>query len=109
MVCDLARENDPLACFILDRACLWLSCGIGSMINALNPSCVILGGGMALAGELLRSRVEKLLNEGRAFAPIWKTCKLRMAKLGDDAGLLGAARMAFQRTNSTSSSAQRSV
>jgi predicted NBD/HSP70 family sugar kinase len=70
---------------------------------------VILGGGMALAGELLRSRVEKLLNEGRAFAPIWKTCKLRMAKLGDDAGLLGAARMAFQRTNSTSSSAQRSV
>jgi glucokinase len=102
MVCECARENDPLACFLLDRCCLWLSCGVGSMINALNPSCVILGGGMALAGELLRSRVEKNLNEGRAFGPIWKTCKLRMAKLGDDAGLLGAARMAFQRAHSRS-------
>jgi len=96
-VCDLARENDPLACFLLDRACLWLACGIGSMINALNPSCVVIGGGLSLAGELLRSRVEKNLSEGRAFGPIWKTCKLRMATLGDDAGIMGAARMALQR------------
>jgi glucokinase len=73
---------------------------MGSMINALNPSCVVIGGGLSLAGELLRSRVEKNLDQGRAFGPIWKTCKLRMATLGDDAGIMGSARMAFQRAGS---------
>ena len=95
MVCDGARKNDPLACFLLDRCCDWLACAVGSLINALNPSCVILGGGMALAGETVTSRVMKALQRGRAYGPILKNCKLRVAKLGDDSGLLGAARMAL--------------
>ena len=94
MVCDAARAGDPLACKLLDQCCDWLACGMGSLINAFNPSCIIIGGGMALAGELVTSRVKKVLDKGRVFGPIWKDCKLRLAKLGDDAGLLGAARMA---------------
>lgn len=96
MVWEAAHAGDPLAVFLADRACLWLASGMGTMINAFNPSCVIIGGGMALAGETLRARVEKILGEGRAFGPIWKAAKLRLAVLGDDAGLMGAARMAFQ-------------
>ena len=96
MVCDAVRAGDALACALLDQCCDWLACGMGSLINAFNPSCVIIGGGMALAGELITSRVQKVLDKGRVFAPIWKDCKLRLAKLGDDAGILGAARMAQQ-------------
>ena len=96
LVCDAARENDPLATQLLDQCCLWLSSGMGSVINTLNPSCVVVGGGMALAGELVLSRLRKHLDDGRAFGPIWKDCKLKQAVLGDDAGLLGAARKAFQ-------------
>ena len=96
MVWDAAQAGDPLAVFLADRACLWLGSAMGSLINAFNPSCVIIGGGMALAGETLRARVEKVIGEGRAFGPIWKCAKLRLAVLGDDAGLMGAARMALQ-------------
>ena len=96
MVWEAAKAGDPLAVFLADRCCTWLGTAIGSMINAFNPSCVIIGGGMSLSGETLRTRVEKVLNDGRAFAPIWKCAKLRLAVLGDDAGLMGSARMAFQ-------------
>ncbi|MCY3023323.1 MAG: ROK family protein [Planctomycetota bacterium] len=101
MVCDAARDGDELACKLLDQCCDWLACGIGSLINAFNPSCVIIGGGMALAGELITSRVTRILDKGRVFGPIWKDCTLRLARLGDDAGLLGAARMAHQALEGT--------
>ncbi len=97
MVCDAAREGDSVALFLLDRCCRWLATGIGSLVNALNPSCVILGGGMSLASDLIIPRVEQELNLGRSFGPIWQDTKLRAGLLGDDAGLLGAAKLAFQK------------
>ena len=90
MVCDAAREGDVVALFLLDRCCRWLACGVGQMINALNPSCVIIGGGMSASSDLIVPRVERELNMGRAFGPTWKDAKIRAGVLGDDAGLLGA-------------------
>ncbi len=96
LLCDAAREGDAFAENILDQSCEYLAAGTGSLVNALNPSCVMFGGGLALAGEVLFSRVRAALTRNRAFAPVWERCKLVPAKLGDDAGLLGAARLAFQ-------------
>ncbi|MFH0937698.1 MAG: ROK family protein [Planctomycetota bacterium] len=101
LVCDAARNGDAFASALLDRCCNWLACGMGSLINVFNPSCVILGGGMALAGELITSRViNHLENSFHVYKPIWKDCKLCLAVLGDDAGILGAARMAWQKIES---------
>jgi glucokinase len=97
LVWEAAGKGCKLATFLVDRCCDWLSTGMGSMINVFNPSCVIIGGGMSLAGEALLSRVTQRLDAGRAFGPIWKQTKLRQAQLGDDAGLLGAARMALNK------------
>ena len=97
MVWEAVKTGDVLACFLADRCCRWLACAMGSLVNSFNPSCVIIGGGMALAGAPLTSRLHAELDKGRVFGPIWKDCKLRLAVLGDDAGLLGAARMAWQR------------
>jgi glucokinase len=94
MVWDAVKENDKFACALADQCCEWMATGMGSLVNAFNPSCFILGGGMALAGELLTSRIQKILDERRCFLPIWKDCKLKLAVLGDDAGLLGTAKMA---------------
>ncbi|HEY3319748.1 MAG TPA: ROK family protein [Planctomycetota bacterium] len=95
MVCEAARNGDALATFLLDQCCIYLACGMGAVINCFNPSCVLVGGGLALAGDMVISRVSRALDSGRAFGPIWKDCNLRLAVLGDDAGLLGAARMAL--------------
>ena len=96
MVCDAARDDDAVAGYLLDRCCHWLACGIGGLINALNPSCVVIGGGMAAASDLIIPRVERELNHGRAIGPTWKDAKIRAGILGDDAGLLGAAKLALQ-------------
>lgn len=98
LVCDAAKNGDALALQLVDQYCDWLACGIGGVVNALNPSCIIIGGGVSLAGELLTSRIEKALDNGRSFKQIWRDAKLKIATLGDDAGLLGAARMALKKT-----------
>jgi glucokinase len=97
MLCDAARDGDRFAGKLLDVSCNYIAAGTGSLINALNPGCVVLGGGLALAGEVLISRVRALLSGRRAFAPIWRECRLLPSQLGDDAGLLGAALLAFRR------------
>jgi glucokinase len=94
-VWDAAGKGDALAIKLADDCCDYLSCAVGSLINSLNPSCVIIGGGMSLAGEPLRSRLQKRIDEGRAFGPIAKDARIKIAILGDDAGILGAARMAL--------------
>jgi glucokinase len=97
MVCEAARNGDALAVYLLDQCCFYLGCGIGALINAFNPSCVILGGGLSLAGDILLARVKHALNNGRAFAPIWRDCKIKMGELGDDAGIYGAAKVALEK------------
>lgn len=97
IVCDAARAGDEVAKFLLERCCTWLSTAVGSLINSLNPSCVIIGGGMSAASDLILPLVARELDRGRAFSAIWQDCKLKPSELGDDAGLLGAARMALQK------------
>lgn len=97
IVCDAARAGDEAAKFLLERCCAWLSTAVGSLINTLNPSCVIIGGGMSAASDVILPLVARELDRGRAFSAIWQDCRLKAAELGDDAGLLGAARMALKK------------
>lgn len=94
-LCDAARDGDAFATAILDRCVEYLATGLGTYITSLNPSCVVLGGGLAEAGEVLFNRVHAALARNRAYLPALRTCALVKAELGDDAGLLGAARLAF--------------
>ncbi len=95
LVCDEAREGDALASRVLDECCVYLAAGIGNLINAYNPSVVILAGGMSLAGDVLTGRLERELASGRAYPPILADCRLTVSKLGDDAGVVGAAKLAW--------------
>jgi len=97
MLCDAARNGDAFANRLLDQSADYLAAGLGALLNALNPSCAILAGGMALAGDVLFTRVRAALTKNRAYAPIWKDCKLVPAALGDDAGLIGAAMIGFRK------------
>lgn len=95
-VCEAARRGDAVASGILDEAMQYLASAVGSMINALNPSCVLIGGGMALSWDVISPRLLAGLAGGRAFAPIYADCEVKPAELGDNAGLLGAAKVALQ-------------
>ena len=90
-----AQRGDALAREVLARAGFWLGVGIASLVNALDPEVVVVGGGAMQAGELLlgparESYLERLMGRAhRTAAPVVE------AELGDDAGLIGAALLAL--------------
>lgn len=91
-----AQAGDAAAREILAEAGRWLGVGIASLINALDPEVVVVGGGAMQAGELLlgparRSAAERVVGlQHRPTPPIVP------ATLGDDAGLIGAALLAAE-------------
>jgi glucokinase len=93
-VVEAARRNDPEAKRVLGETVRWLAMGIANLISVLNPEIVVLGGGLMQAGDLL---LEPLRRE----VPEWaqplaaESVRIELTKLGEDAGLLGAARLAL--------------
>lgn len=69
--------------------------GIGAVVNAFNPSMVILGGYFRPMYRLMRSEVQAGLAE-RALAPALESVRLALPGLGTDSVLLGAAEMALE-------------
>ena len=90
-----AQKGDPVALLVLDRVGRALGIGISILINVLNPEIIILGGGVAEARELFTPpMVEEI--KLRAFSPKGKETPVVPPRLGEDAGILGAARLIFQ-------------
>ncbi|HOK39816.1 MAG TPA: ROK family protein [bacterium] len=92
---DAIKQNDELANQILDIYVYYLSIGLGSCINILNPELVLIGGGISKSYHLFE---KLLLNKIKKFAlPIpLKKCKIKKAKLLNDAGIYGAVSLFLQ-------------
>jgi len=94
-VVQAARAGDATARAVLVRAARYSAMGIANLISVLNPEAVVLGGGvMQGAGDLM---LEPIRAEVRRWAqPIAASrCRIELTELGEDAGLLGAARLAL--------------
>lgn len=87
---DLAKKQDPYALFIVNRFVHYLSLALGNIANILNPSTIVLGGGVSRAGDFLAEKVRKAI-QPFLFEPIREITKIEIAKLGNDAGIIGAA------------------
>lgn len=92
---DLAEAGDAFALMVVDKVCFYLGLACGNLGNTLNPSSIVLGGGVSAAGEFLRSRVEKYFNEF-TFPQVRESTQVKLAVLGNDAGVIGAASLALQ-------------
>lgn len=93
-VTELARAGEQEALTLFDRLAEPLGLGIATLVSILDPTVVVLGGGLSEAGELLlgptRPALERELS-GRGHRP---PPELTLAVLGNDAGLIGAADLA---------------
>lgn len=90
-ITEAARAGDPLAVQAFDTTGDWLGAGIASLCIILDPACVVIGGGVIDAGDLLmkptRIAIEKYMPfNGKHPAP-----RILVAELGNDAGLVGVA------------------
>jgi len=84
------KKGDVLASQVINQACAYLGAGIASAVNLLNPQVVVIGGGVSEGGKSFIQRIEKEVKK-RAFPSATKSLKVVKAKLGNDAGFIGAA------------------
>lgn len=90
-----AREGDKAAIRLFLDAGRYLGIGITSLLHILNPEAVIIGGGVAKAWDLFSPSMTGEIKK-RCFREIVARTKVIPASLGDNAGILGAARLAFE-------------
>ncbi|HEY8185835.1 MAG TPA: ROK family protein [Pyrinomonadaceae bacterium] len=88
------KEGDELAIEVFRRMGVYLGIGLASLINVLNPEIVVIGGGLSNGWELFEKHMHQQVVE-RAFPIPARRVRIVRAQCGDDAGLLGAARLAF--------------
>ncbi|XTZ15956.1 ROK family protein [Micromonospora echinospora] len=95
-VVDPAARGDASAQAAVRQAGDWLGFGVANLVNILNPEMVVFGGTMRdlylAAAAQVRSRLNSM-----ALAACREHVRLRTPKLGDDAPLIGAAELAFER------------
>ena len=97
-VTQAAREGDPAALACFEEIGYWLGQGLADLTAVLDPGVFVIGGGVSDAGELLlaparRTYAEVLTGTGHRPPP-----EVRLAELGNEAGLVGAADLARVRT-----------
>lgn len=87
-------KGDELALEIFRRMGVYLGVGLANLINILNPEMIVIGGGVVSAWELFEKHMHREIAE-RAFPVPAEEVKVVPGECGDDAGLLGAAHLAF--------------
>ena len=87
-----AIEGDPVAVGVIETAGRYLGAALTSLVNLFEPEVVVVGGGAMAMGELLLAPARREVRE-RALRPMRET-PVVAAKLGPDAGMIGAATLA---------------
>lgn len=90
---EAAQSGDVFANSVVDKVCHYLGLAVANISNLLNPDSVVIGGGVSAAGEFLRSRVEDNFKK-YTFPQVRQSTKIKLAELGNDAGIIGAASLA---------------
>lgn len=88
-ICDGAKAGDALCVSVVRRMGRYLGTGLASVACVLNPECFVIGGGVSRAGEILLDAVLEDFNS-HVFKPC-KNVEFKLAELGNDAGIYGAA------------------
>lgn len=86
----LAKKQNRRALAIWSNVARHLGIALIGAVNLLNPDCIVLGGGIANAGSVLFDRVKKIISK-QAMSVQARHVKIFKARLGSDAGLIGAA------------------
>lgn len=95
-----ARDGDPLAQLVMDDFGTWLGRGLAMVQDILDPSMILIGGGVCLDADLYLDRALQTFGHtvvGAGYRPI---AEVKTAELGANAGMIGVADLArTQRSN----------
>jgi glucokinase len=88
---DAMREGDSVAKAVVDKYIKYLAAGITNTINIFQPDVLCIGGGVCNEGDPLLLPVKALVKEEVYTRNSPKNTEIVIAKLGNDAGIIGAA------------------
>lgn len=90
-ITDAARDGDPVAISAFNTTGEWIGAVAATLVAALDPEAIVVGGGVVDAGEILLAPVRESLSRHLPFSGKYPAPKVVAATLGNDAGLVGAA------------------
>ncbi len=88
---DAMRKNDAAGTRVVDEYIDYVACGVANMINIFQPQVLCIGGGISHEGERLLAPIRKVVEETTYGRFSSEQTKVVAAKLGNDAGIIGAA------------------
>jgi glucokinase len=91
----LARTGNKAALAIFSEMAIYLGIGMASLVNAFGIDRIVLGGGLIDASDLFLE-ISKAEMKRRTYPETAEGIEIRLAQLGDEAGILGAAFMGLE-------------
>ena len=89
--CDCMRMGDRAAKEVYDEYVRYLALGLTNVVNIFQPEVISIGGGISGEGQSLIDALMPIISAERYDKYSNKHTELRIAKLGNDAGIIGAA------------------
>ncbi len=85
------KKGDVVAHEVVDMYVRYLACGLINIVNIFQPEIICLGGGISNEGQALIDVLDPYIVADRYGSSQIKQTKIRIAQLGNDAGIIGAA------------------
>ena len=89
--CDAMRAGDEAAAEVFRMYVHYLACGLVNIVNIFQPEVISLGGGISNEGDFLLKPLIPTVRKEQYGGGIVSETEIRIAKLGNDAGIVGAA------------------
>ena len=88
---DAAKSGDAFATSLVDEMCSYLALALSGVAATCDPEAYVIGGGVSKAGEIITDTVKKHFYSNNMN--VLTQSEFRLASLGNDAGIYGAAYM----------------
>lgn len=92
-IADAAQNGDDIARGVWGEVADWLGCTLGSIAWLLNPDAFVIGGGVAMAGDLIFKPLERRV-QSMVSTVVWERLQILPAHFNNDAGIIGNAALA---------------
>ncbi len=90
---DGMRAGDKTACDVVDMYHRYIACGVVDVINVFQPDIICIGGGVSKEGDTIINPIITIVENERFSKYALKQTRVVAAKLGNDAGIIGAANL----------------
>jgi glucokinase len=94
-VYEAGRNGNPQALSVFKRFGMYLGIGLANLINLIDPQIIVITGGAVNGWDLFAAEMYRQVEE-RAFRATAQQVKIARSECGDNAGLLGAVRLALE-------------